>query len=117
MISKQTFESSFVKMAKVIPLKEAYKAGVQWGGPIGGGISSLINIGARKPALTVAGITGAAITVMAANKLRGLFTMANETNKRFIMNRQTDIMRNIAYNTGQSQVPAQAQQPISYPMR
>jgi hypothetical protein len=116
MISKQTFETSFVKMAKVIPLKEAYKAGVQWGGPIGGGISSLINIGARRPALTVAGITGVALAVAMANKLRGVFTMANETNKRWIMNRQTDIMKNIAYNTGKSQIP-EPQQPITYPMR
>jgi fructose-1,6-bisphosphatase/sedoheptulose 1,7-bisphosphatase-like protein len=122
MISKQTFEFALTKMAAPIPqrlnLKQAYAAGVRVGGPLGGFISGAINLGARRPAWTLLGIGGAATAVMAANKLRGVFTMANETNKRRIMNYQSDVMRNIAYNTGRSQEPVQQQQqPMLYPMR
>jgi len=119
-ISKEMFEYSLTKMAARIAsrhsLKQSYAEGAKWGGPLGGLALSAVNLGARRPVLTLLGIGVPIATIMAANKLRGVFTIANETNKRSIMNDQTEVMRNIAYNTGRSQVPTQSQ-PTLYPMR
>lgn len=121
MISQKTFELALTKMAAVpqrLNLKQAYKAGVMWGGPLGGVISGAINLGARRPVWTLGTIAAGAGVLAVASKTRNLFNMANETNKRNIMNRQSEIMRNIAYNTGQRQEPVQSQQqPTLYPMR